>query len=212
VAQGSDDSDLKAELAAISSMVATLEPLSAATRVNVIDYVFKRLGITLPTGSSGSGALSPAADRVGRPATGASAPTEQYATGSPRALGPIVDLLTLKEQKQPANTNEMVALVAYYLAHEAAPSDRRDKITADDITRCFREARYPLPAVPNMALTHAKNAGYLSSTDRGQYRLSAVGHNLVAHRMGAGREQTRARANRRSPPPKTAKGKRKKGR
>jgi hypothetical protein len=189
----SEDSDLKAELAAISSMVGILEPLSAATRANVIDYVFKRLGITFPTAAMiATSASNDGESRTpGGGAEGGQTVAEHTKVSQPlRVIGEgIVDLRSLKEAKQPTSTNEMVALVAYYLAHEAPAEERRDQIGAEDIPRYFREAGFPLPQVPNMALTRAKNAGYLATVERGQYRLSAVGHNLVAHRMGADKRE-----------------------
>jgi hypothetical protein len=152
----SEDSELKAELEAISSMVATLEPLSAATRANVIDYVFRRLGITLPSAHGGHSAASPV-ERLPQPGAAFSNPGEAGGRAHTKLSGgTVVDLLTLKEEKQPANTNEMVALVAYYLAHEAPATERREQITAEDVTRCFREARFPLPAAPFIPSRGAK--------------------------------------------------------
>jgi hypothetical protein len=37
-----------------------------------------------------------------------------------------------------------------------------------------------------MTLSNAKNAGYLNALGGGQYRLNAVGHNLVAHKLSGG--------------------------
>lgn len=37
-----------------------------------------------------------------------------------------------------------------------------------------------------MSLQNAKNAGYLNVLDRGNYKLNAVGYNLVAHKLPGG--------------------------
>jgi hypothetical protein len=56
----------------------------------------------------------------------------------------------------------------------------------------FRLARRPLPARTSFTLTNARNAGYLDSAGEGQFRLNAVGYNLVEHALGAeGSEKVR---------------------
>ena len=79
----------------------------------------------------------------------------------------------------------MVALIAYYLEHVAPATEKRNHIESDDIELFFKQALFKLPsAPPSVTLTHAKNAGYLNATsNRGQYKLTPVGYNLVAHKM-----------------------------
>jgi hypothetical protein len=78
----------------------------------------------------------------------------------------------------------MVAILGFYLAHLAPDGERRDYLIADDIKKYFVQAGYPLPTGPStMPLVNAKNAGYLDALDKGKYRLNAVGHNLVVHKM-----------------------------
>ncbi|KYG97885.1 hypothetical protein [Bradyrhizobium sp. DOA1] len=182
-------SDLAKELAAIEILTTTLEPLGATARANVIDYVFKRLGIGVSASTEAAPTMTP-------PLNLASPPPALAELASRPA-----DILSLKEEKQPRSVNDMVALVAYYLAHLAKDGERRDYIIADDISKYFNQARFRLPEGPaRMALTNAKNAGYLEAKDRGQYRLSAVGHNLVVHRMGTDEAQgSPARRKKRKP-------------
>jgi hypothetical protein len=75
----------------------------------------------------------------------------------------------------------MAVLVAYYASEVAKPSERKNTIGTADITKYFKQADYPLPSQPRVILHRAKNAGYLDSSNRAQYRLNPVGHNLVAH-------------------------------
>lgn len=94
------------------------------------------------------------------------------------------DIRSLKDAKKPRTANEMTALVAFYLEHVAPPDERRDFITAQDIRPYFNQANFPLPTGPTrVTLTNAKNAGYLSVRDRGQYRLNPVGYNLIAYKL-----------------------------
>jgi hypothetical protein len=164
---------LDEELQAIATVLGALEPLKPDARSNVIDYVFRRLGIVSATPDS----PSPPGLNAGKTSSPAILPTT-----SPSGAK-LVDLRTLTQQKNPQSANQMVALVAYYLAHHAPQDERRDYIVPDDIQKYFIQAGFPLPNQPRMTLTNAKNAGYLDAIKDGQYRLNPVGHNLVAHKL-----------------------------
>jgi hypothetical protein len=103
----------------------------------------------------------------------------------------IIDIREFFRDKQPASDVEAAAAVAYYYQFVAPASERRETLDPDFLQEALRLASYELPARPSMTLVHAKDAGYLSAgADRGQYRLTTVGHNLVAHRMGKERALT----------------------
>ncbi len=95
----------------------------------------------------------------------------------------IVDLRTLKEQKNPRSSIEMACIVAYYLEHHAPNEERKTEITAKDITKYFAQAKYPLPKVRTQVLIDAKGYGYMDSKKRGYYQLNPVGYNLVVHSL-----------------------------
>ena len=80
----------------------------------------------------------------------------------------------------------MAALVAYYLANVAPKTDRKDRITAKDIETYFKIAEFPLPGKTQFTLPNAKAAGYLDAVGNGEYKLNAVGYNLVVHSMPRG--------------------------
>jgi hypothetical protein len=169
--------DIKAELKAIETLLETLEPLAQHVRESVIDYVFKRLNIAGPR----------------LPAVVTPAPTLAEAPSLVRSPAKPTDILSLKEDKQPKTAAEMVAVMAFYLAHCAPEGEARDYITADDIKKYFVQAHFELPASHSQTLVNTKNAGYLDPIEKGQYRLNSVGHNLVAHKMprdGATRRST----------------------
>jgi hypothetical protein len=148
-------------------LLAILEPLDPAARANVIQYVFRRLGIDISASTVTAVDLSPI----------------QVASRE-HSLSPQVDVRSFRQQKNPKSANEMVAVLAYYLAHLAPSDERRDYLTREDITKYFHQAQFPLPSSPNMTLVNAKNAGYLDATKEwGQYRLNPVGYNLVAHKL-----------------------------
>jgi hypothetical protein len=163
------------ELMAIKTLLGVLTPLTPEARHNVIDYVFRRLGITA---SAVAGPAQPAAPQPASPAASA-APNFQLSPPSTPT-----DLRSLTELKQPKSANQMVAILAYYLANLAPMDLRRDHIVPDDIKKYFPQANFELPtSPPTMTLVNAKNAGYLDGLGTGQYRLNPVGHNLVTHKL-----------------------------
>ncbi|MGD0573490.1 MAG: hypothetical protein ABSB11_10810 [Sedimentisphaerales bacterium] len=95
----------------------------------------------------------------------------------------VLDLRTLKEQKEPGSAIEMACIVAYYLENHAPGDERKMDITAKDITRYFKQGGYTLPKSDTQLLVDAKKAGYMDSKKRGQYSLNPVGYNLVAHSL-----------------------------
>ena len=172
------------ELNAMATLLSVLEPLSETARANVLDYVFRRLGIKPP--------VSMPVDAAQATATiGAS--ERSHPIPIPDAQLAITDIRALREQKKPVTASEMVAVIAYFLEHLAPPDEKRDFITADDVKPYFTQAGFPLPkSRPQMTLVNAKNAGYLDARERGSYKLNPVGHNLVAHKMPhVGTEETR---------------------
>jgi hypothetical protein len=161
-------SKLDAEIKAIKTLVAVLEPLGPDVRIAVLDYVLKRLNINLP---ASSGLVSPSLPNLARSAS--------ELTASP----PAIHIKTLKEQKQPKSAIEMAAIVAYYLSHIAPEKDRKEKITLKDLETQFKIADFKLPTKPQFTLPNTKNAGYLDSAGGGAYRLNPVGYNLVVHSL-----------------------------
>jgi len=168
------DQPLEAELAAINTIVQSLEKLGESAQNRVLDYALKRLGLSQP-------ALSHSDQE---PAEADLISSLQKVRHEPeKSSGSVTDVRSFAESKQPTSANEKAAVIAYYLAELASPAERRASINQDDVTKFFKQARFPLPASPAMTLVHAKNAGYFESESPGQYRLNAVGYNLVAHRL-----------------------------
>ncbi len=164
---GDDMPGVDKELAAIGSIITTLQPLTAEERSRVLEYVLKRLQMSTvrPPSIVGEGQVS--------------TPSLQ---GSER----VVDIRSLKEQKQPRSVNEMAALVAYYVSELASPGEHRDTVNIDSIRRYFKLAGFRLPKNLQNTLVNAATAGYLDNVSRGEYRLNPVGYNLVVHGLPRG--------------------------
>lgn len=171
-----DETETEDDVKAISALIAALKPLNTESRAHVLEFVLKKFGITL------SAQHTPSAHVPSATHTPATLPP-----ATPPPASGVHDIRTFAAEKKPKTVNERVAVIGYYLAHLAPEGERRDYLISDDIKTYFIQARFELPtAPPNMTLSNAKNAGYLNALERGQYRLNAVGHNLVAHKLPGG--------------------------
>jgi hypothetical protein len=173
--------DTDSELFAIRAVLSALIPLKREARSRVLDYVFKRLGLVMDTGS-------PVLTESEGLSTATVEPDLPTAPASPTA---IQDIRTLTQQKSPKSANEMAALVAYYLSDLAPQGLRKDTINSDDVKSYFKQAGFKLPSSAKMTLVNAKNSGYLKSIGEGQYKLNPVGYNLVVHNLPSRSEKPR---------------------
>jgi hypothetical protein len=90
------------------------------------------------------------------------------------------DIKLFTDEKKPKSDMQFAAVVAYYYAFEAPEVKRKAMITADDLQEASRLAgrkRFDTPTVP---LNNAIRQGYLDRVGRGEFKLNAVGENLVA--------------------------------
>lgn len=118
------------------------------------------------------------------PAHAGSAVEPRKATGSEAVPAAAPRQKTLREfvaEKQPKSDVQFAATVAYFHRFEAGEDARREEITADDLqdgARLAGRARFKLPSA---TLNNGVGLGYLDrGSERGKYRLNAVGENLVA--------------------------------
>jgi hypothetical protein len=151
------------ELAAISSILNALEGLDGESIQRILDYVFGRLSITTPR-------------LMKTVATVASQPIPSDPSHVRRT-----SIRDLREEKEPDSSNQMAALVGYYLSELAEDPERKDAINTADIEKYFKQAGFKLPKSPPSTLPNAAAAGYFDAEGSGLYRLNAVGYNLVVH-------------------------------
>ena len=156
------------ETDAVNSITQALDALEPDGRVRVMLYLRGML--------DGMGMLPRPA-----PMTPAISKDDQPKTSKAK----LVDIRQLRTDKSPRSDVEMAAIVAYYLREEAPDQDRKDSINKTDVEKYFKQAHHPLPKRAGLTLTNAKNAGYLDQDGQGEYRLNAVGYNLVAHGLPA---------------------------
>lgn len=144
------------ELAAIGSILEALDGLDGESIQRVLDYVFGRLSINA---SRHIKAVSAVASHSG---VLDSAPTRR------------ASIRDLKEEKKPESSNQMAALVAYYLSEIADGSERKDEINTADLERYFKQANFKLPKSLPSTLPNATAAGYFDPNGSGLYKLNAA--------------------------------------
>jgi hypothetical protein len=155
------------ELEAIGAILGALDGLDGESIQRVLDYVQGRLSI----GQSRVGPALPPANVN----PGASVVPEFRQS---RVLTSIRDL---KEEKRPESSNQMAALVAYYLSEIAPENERKDSVNASDLEKHFKQAGFKLPKKIPQTLPNAAAAGYFDAAGNGLYQLNPVGYNLVVH-------------------------------
>lgn len=154
---------------AIDQIISALEGLDQETRNTAVAAACAHLNIKVvpPTQSSGGVAPSPA-----------EVPTVHHTH-----TGKKVDIRSLKEEKSPDSAKQMACVVAYYLQELAPDTERKDTVSTQDIEKYFKQANFKLPKGVEQVLVSAKRSGYFETAARGQYKLNAVGYNLVVHGM-----------------------------
>lgn len=94
-----------------------------------------------------------------------------------------LDIRSLKNLKQPSSVIQMACVAAFYLQEHAPEEERTKEITSAELERLFKQAGFKLPSRIQQVLPDAKAAGYFESVDRGTYKLTRVGYNLVTHSL-----------------------------
>ncbi len=158
------DSKVDPELNAIQIIIGVLEPLDTDARKRVADYVSRSLKIAFGVDIS---------------TTRTELASDLSQTN--RQPSRVIDIRSLRAQRQPSSANEMAALVAFYLAELAPPEERKTAIDRSDIEKYFKQAGFPLPKAVRQTLPNAATSGFFDITGGGRYRLNAVGYNLVVH-------------------------------
>lgn len=157
---------------AIDTIINVLQQLDERARDTALAAACAHMGLASPQAST----QRPAQIAAG-PA--AQAPETSAGFGHVRSM----DIRSLKEEKQPQSAKQMALLVAFYLQEVAPVTEQKPAITSADIEKYFKQAGHKLPVKLGQLLIDLKADGYLDSTGRGEYKLNAVGYNLVAHGM-----------------------------
>jgi hypothetical protein len=164
---------------AIDTILSALDALEKRQQQTVVLTVCSLLD--LPLADLDAGARNRAAHAVARTDSKDNPPPAPVVLDQQRQGH--IDIKTLKDEKQPDSARQMACVVAYYLQELAPEADRKQTVTVADIEKYFKQARYPLPVKLGNLLPTVKDAGYFETVARGEYRLTRVGYNLVAHSL-----------------------------
>ncbi|UGB39019.1 hypothetical protein [Frateuria soli] len=173
---------------AIDQILTALEPLEESARKTALTAACMQLGISLPEVGTPSAQFSPGmTTRTGQaPDAGQDVVPTPAAAPPPQPAGRQIDIRTFREQKKPSSARQMACIVGFYLQELAPANERKETINTSDLEKYFKQAGFRLPGKINQILADAKAAGYFDVPARGEYKLNAVGYNLVAHNLPAG--------------------------
>jgi hypothetical protein len=176
-----EEKKIDKEIEAISTISNVLQSLEDSEKQRVLEYILKRFNIRLSSIASHS------------PQYHITSPDQQ--TSSEQLLPKVTHIEQLKELKKPKTAIEMAAIVAYFLSEMVPLQEKKATVTTRDMETFFKIANYPLPTAPQQLLGNAKNAGYFDLVSTGEYKLNAIGYNLVAHNLprGEGSKQKKIR-------------------
>lgn len=163
---------------AIDQIIIALDGLDENARVTAISAACKLLKIHLALGNENGGTSDEDNKIDGRGGSAALGMAIKHG-------GRQVDIRSLKTEKNPDSAKQMACLVAYYLQERAPKEERKQTISTQDIEKYFKQANFKLPKKVEQVLVDAKRSGYFESAARGEYKLNAVGYNLVVHGLPA---------------------------
>jgi hypothetical protein len=167
--------DAPDDLEALRSVVIALEPFDARDRQRIVRWACEKLSIAVPAG------FAPLAAEPQQPTPQTSLPAVGPAQPTARR-----DLRTFIEEKAPASDVHFATAVAYYYQFEAPESERKNAITAPDLTEACRLAVRTRLQNPGQTLRNAMQNGLLDRAERGAFKINAVGENLVAMALPTG--------------------------
>jgi hypothetical protein len=90
------------------------------------------------------------------------------------------DIKSFVDEKKPRSDTQFAAVAAYYYRFRAPEGHRKDSLNAKGLQEAHRHARGGALHLPKATLNNAAKAGYLDRAERGEFRISTVGENLVA--------------------------------
>jgi len=101
-------------------------------------------------------------------------------TIQPAATGQPKNIKSFFSEKKPKNDLQSAAVMAYFCRFEATQAERKEALSAKDLQEASRQARGYVFKDPLKTLNNAVASGYFDRAGRGEFKLNAVGENLVA--------------------------------
>jgi hypothetical protein len=172
------------DLSAVRDIAALLEGFSNEERERIIRWVREKLGMSGP----------------------ATVSTLQHAPANPGAQGGLVspanpanpapparDIRSFVAEKEPKSVSQLIAVIAYYHRFVATGDAQKDTIDVSTLVDGCRKSGKAIPKRPDQAMVNAFHDGLVDRLERGQYKISTVGENLVTMVLPDGEESGSAR-------------------
>jgi hypothetical protein len=163
---------------AIDQVITALGAFEAADQQTILRATYAHLNISGPTEVAPAKKAHEEGGRRGQAAEVTPPPAREGEFAG-------MDIKAFKELKNPSSARQMACVVAYYLAEIATGEERKQVVTVDDMEKYFKQGRFALPTKLEQLLIDCRGAGYFETPSRGEYKLTRVGHNLVAHQLPA---------------------------
>ena len=157
----SDDFD------AVRLIVEALKPFDGKDQERILRWAREKVGL-----QSAEIRATPLIPPISTAAAGD--PSRASEVGRPR------DIKSFAELKRPQSDNQFATVVAYYYQFEGSETERKPSITADDLQDATRKVGRERIKNPGQTLINAHGRGYFDKAERGSYKLTTVGENLVA--------------------------------
>ncbi|HEY2232364.1 MAG TPA: hypothetical protein VGK01_02710 [Candidatus Angelobacter sp.] len=157
------------DLDAVRQIVEAVKDFRPEEQQRIFRWASEKLN--LPLGVSGPIGTSP-----GLSAAQASSPSPAAALN---ATTSVPDIKTFMSLKKPKSDVQFAAATAYYHRFEAAPAERKDAITKDDLQEAARKASRERFADPRNTLNNAHRLGLLDKgSEKATFVINSVGENL----------------------------------
>lgn len=159
------------DLEAVRTIIQVLESFDSKDRERIIRWAREKLGMSAVTGQPSTMPIVSA-----QPEQTTITPPAVIADGSA-----VKDIKSFISEKRPKNDKQLAAAVAYYYHFVAPEGQQKEIITSEDILDACRKADCKRLTNPGQTLRNAFQSGLLDRAgEQGQFRLNAVGENLIA--------------------------------
>ncbi|QQS10246.1 MAG: hypothetical protein IPK69_06400 [Phycisphaerales bacterium] len=154
-------------LEAAQKIVTELQGMTSENQSLALQFAMQTLRITPPSAHL---TPSPGPAHPDAPIVHAAADVPSHPT----------DIKSFTAAKAPRSDQQFAAVVAYFYQFEAPTEQHKDSIDAATMKDAARLAVWGQVRNWNTTLKNAMRAGYLDRAERGAFKLSSVGENLVA--------------------------------
>jgi hypothetical protein len=163
----------KSDFMAAEEIKGLLNGRDKAEQERIIRWISESLGLTAAPSEPSGGVGSPVAPPSPAGPSGTHVP-------HPHEPKRSKDIRSFMGEKKPKSDVQVASVIAYFYRFEAPQTERKETLNATDLDDAGRQARGYGFKKPLVTLNNARQSGYFDSAGRGQFKLNAVGENLVA--------------------------------